>query len=78
MVAFLKAKDIKVWKFVVNGCTLPTVVANGVTVVKPKEQWTKKEELVVTYNSRAINAIYNGVIMTEFLRISTYTTVKEA
>ena len=78
MVAFLKAIDIKVWKLVVNGYTLPTVVVDGVIVLKPKEQWTKEEELASTCNYRANNAIYNGVTMSEFRRVSTCTTTKEA
>ena len=44
-----------------------------------EELWTKEEELAFTYNSRAINAIiYNGVTISEFRRISTYTTAKES
>eukprot|EP00268_Persea_americana_P010440 TRINITY_DN14247_c1_g1_i3.p1 TRINITY_DN14247_c1_g1~~TRINITY_DN14247_c1_g1_i3.p1 ORF type:complete len:222 (-),score=14.17 TRINITY_DN14247_c1_g1_i3:2719-3384(-) len=78
MVAFLKAIDLKVWKFAVNGYSLPIVTANGITGSKSEEHWTKDKELTVTYNSRALNAIYNGVSMSEFRRISTCTTAKEA
>lgn len=48
MIFFLKAIDIKVWKSVVNGYTLPAVVVDGVTVPKYEEQWTKEEELTST------------------------------
>ena len=34
--------------------------------------------MVASYNSRALNAIYNGASMSESRRISTCTTVKEA
>ena len=56
---------------------MPTIIANGVTVPKPEEQWTKEEELAATCNSWVINAIYNGVTISEFRRISTCTTAKE-
>ena len=78
MVAFLKAIDLKVWKSVVNGYSLPTITADGVTGPKPEDKWTKDEELAATCNSRALNAIYNGVSISEFRRISTCTTAKEA
>ena len=76
MVALLKAINMKVWKFVVNGQSLHAITTNGVIVSKFEEQWTKDEELAAACNSRALNAIYNGVSMFEFRRISTCITVK--
>ena len=59
-----------------NGYSLPTITIDGVTGPKPKDKWTKEEELAGTCNSRALNAIYNRVSMSEFRRISTCTTAK--
>ena len=78
MVAFLKDINLRVWKSIEKGCSLPNVTAAGLTSLKPEEQWTRDEELAATCNSRALNAIYNGVSMSEFCRISTCTTAKEA
>ncbi|XXG89743.1 hypothetical protein AAC387_Pa12g1673 [Persea americana] len=78
MVAFLKAIHLKVWKSAVNGYSLPTITTDGITGPKPEDKWTKEEELATTCNSRALNAIYNGVSMSEFCRIFTCTTAKEA
>ena len=78
MVAFLKAIDLKVWKSAVNGYSLPTITINVVTSLKPEDKWTMEEKLAATCNSRALNAIYNGVCMSELRRISTCTTAKEA
>ena len=66
MVAFLKAIDIKVWKSPVNGYSSPTVTIDGGTASKSEDQRTKDEELAATCNYRALNAIYNGVSMSEF------------
>ena len=66
MVAFLKSIDLKVWKSVVNGYSLPTITVDGVTGLKPEERWNKDEELAATSNSKALNAVYNGVNMSEF------------
>ena len=49
----------------------------GVTMPKLEEQWTQEEELASTHNSRAINALYNGLAMFAFRRILTCTTSKE-
>ena len=78
MAAFLKAIDLKVWKSAVNGYSLPTITTEGITCPKPEDKWTKEEELATTCNSRALNAIYNGVSISKFHRISTCTTAKGA
>ena len=78
MVSFLKVIHLKVWKSAVNGYSLPTITTDGVTGPKLEEKWNREEELAATCNSRALNAIYNGVSMSEFRRISTCTTAKEA
>ena len=62
-----------------NGYSLPTVTANGVTVSKPEEKWIKEEEPTSTCNSRAVNAIWcDYVLILKNFYLSTYTTVKEA
>lgn len=58
--------------------SLPTVTTDGITSFTSEEQWTNDEELTPTCNSRALNAIYNGVSIFEFRIISTCTTTKEA
>ena len=78
MVAFLKSIDLKVWKSAVNDYSLSIITTDGVTSPKPEDKWTKEEELAATCNSRALNTMYNGVSMSEFRRISTCTTAKEA
>ena len=78
MTAFIKAIDLKVWKSIVNSYSLPTVTTDSKVSLKTEEQWSKDKEFAATCNSRALNAIYNGVSMSEFHRISICTTAKEA
>ena len=62
-----------------NGIPYPLSLLMGpVTILKYEEQWTNDEELAATCNSRVMNAIYNGVSISKFRRISTCTTAKEA
>ena len=78
IIAFLKAMDDQVWDTVVEGCSDPTVIVDGQTFKKPKAQWTADEKTKSNCNNKAFNAIYNGITLAEFLRISVCQTAKAA
>jgi len=62
MVAFLKALDSKAWRAVNSGCTHPvTKDKEGNSELKPEEKWSKGEEEVALGNSKALNALFNGI-----------------
>lgn len=76
MRAFLKSMDERVWRSVVNGWEKPTVVSGTETTSKPSDQWTKTDDENSNWNSKAINAIFSGVTLEEFRRISMCETAK--
>ena len=79
MTAFLQSIDVEAWNCVELGYTKPIVVTDGnSTIPKPMAQWTKEEKEVFTFNSRALNVIFNGVTPSEFYRIFTCKIAKEA
>ena len=62
MVAFLRSVDIKAWRAVDKGWKHPTKVEkDGTIVLKPEEEWTKEEEELALGNSKALNALFNGI-----------------
>ena len=61
MKAFLKSIDERVWLSVENGQERPTTT-NGECTTAQKE--------VASFNSKAMNAIFNAISMEEFKRIS--------
>ncbi|MCI79462.1 gag-pol polyprotein, partial [Trifolium medium] len=64
MIAFLKSIDSRSWKVVIKGWDHPKIKdANGVDIVelKPEEEWTTAEDSLSVGNSKALNAIFNGV-----------------
>ena len=69
MRAFLCAIDEAVWDFVKNGYARPTT---------PKPKWDKVALALASANSKKINAIFCGVSIDEFHRISHVKTTKEA
>src|ERR1044072_5551314 len=85
MTAFLKSIDNKTWKAVVKGWT-PRVnkgketegSASTITDYKKEEDWTKEEEEEAWANSKALNAIFNGVDKNMFRLINTCVVAKEA
>ena len=61
MKAFLKSIDERVWNFVEYGQEKPTALVN---------EWQTSQKEAATFNSKAMNAIFNVISMQEFKRIS--------
>ena len=61
MKAYLKSIDERVWLFVGNGWERPTIAIG---------EWTTAQKEVASFNSKAMNAIFNAIYMEEFKRIS--------
>ena len=61
MKAFLKPIDERVWNSVEYGWEKPTT---------PVSEWERSQKEAASFNSKAMNAIFNAVSMEEFKRIS--------
>ena len=62
MVAFLRSLDSKAWRAVNSGWVPPIKKdKEGNSVLKPEEDWDKEEELLALGNSKALNALFNGI-----------------
>ena len=61
MKAFLKSIDERVWLSAKNGWERPTTAIS---------EWTTTQKEVASFNSKAMNAIFNVVSIKEFKRIS--------
>ncbi|MCI70506.1 gag-pol polyprotein, partial [Trifolium medium] len=54
--------DYRAWKAIIKGWNYPVITAeNGTTTPKPEAEWTTAEDTEATGNSKALNAIFNGV-----------------
>src|ERR1044072_6036134 len=77
MIAFLRSMDNKTWKAIVKGWTplvkKKTDESTSVTTIdlKDEEDWTKEEDEEALANSKALNAIFNGVDKNMFKLINT-------
>src|ERR1044072_9072205 len=84
MTAFLRAIDNKTWKAIIKRWSPPvkTATEESSSTAKPtfKEEadWTSEEDAEALENSKALNAIFNGVDKNLFKLISTCTVAKEA
>ena len=62
MVAFLRSLDIKAWRAADKGWKHPTKLEkDGTASLKPEEEWSKEEEELALGNSKALNALFNGI-----------------
>ncbi|XP_075665564.1 uncharacterized protein LOC142635260 [Castanea sativa] len=61
MKAFLKSIDERVWLYVENGWKRPTIALG---------EWSIAQKEAASFNSNAMNVIFNAVSMEEFNRIS--------
>ncbi|KAG9458846.1 hypothetical protein H6P81_003354 [Aristolochia fimbriata] len=70
MQIYIKAQDEKAWKTIEKGWCPPTKeIGEGAdmkTVEKPDTEWTKEEERLSNCNSKALNAIFGGMLTTQF------------
>jgi len=81
MSAYLKSIDSKTWKVVLKGWEHPVVLdkdVNKTTVLKSDEEWTTTEDELSLANSKALNAIFNGVDKNMFKMIKQCSVTKEA
>ncbi|KAK2396297.1 gag-protease polyprotein [Trifolium repens] len=79
MIAFIKSMDKKAWKAIVTGWNHPIVTTeDGSSILKGERDWTPEEEAESNNNSKALNAIFNGVDENIFKLINTCTEAKQA
>ena len=81
MVAFLKSLDSRTWKAVIKGWEHPKMLdteGKPTDELKPEEDWTKEEDELALGNSKALNALFNGVDKNIFRLINTCTVAKDA
>ena len=81
MIAFLKSLDSRTWKAVLKGWEHPKILdANGVDTgeLKPEEDWSAAEDTASLGNSKALNALFNGVDKNMFRLIKQCTVAKNA
>jgi len=81
MSAFLKSIDIKTWKTVLKGWEHPMALdkdGNKTAVLKPEEEWSTSEDELALGNSKALNALFNGVDKNMFRMIKQGTIAKDA
>ena len=67
--AFLKSIDERFWNSVEYGWEKPTT---------PVSEWQTSQKEAATFNSKAMNVIFNAVSMEEFKRISNVEVVHTA
>ena len=86
MTAFLKSIDNKkAWKVVLKGWKHPVVKdtdeagkETGTVSLKPEADWNENEDKEASGNSKALNALFNGVDKSVFRLINNCTEAKEA
>jgi hypothetical protein len=81
MSAFLKSIDSKTRKAVLRGWEHPVQLdadGNRTDVLKPEEEWSVDEDELALGNSKALNALFNGVDKNMFRLIKQCTVAKDA
>jgi len=79
--AYLKYIDSKNWKAVLKGWEHPVVLdndGNKTTVLKLEKEWAATEDEQALANSKALNALFNGVDKNIFRLIKKYNIAKDA
>jgi len=81
MSAHLKSIDNKTWKVVLKGWEHPVVLdkdGHKTKVLKLEEEWTAPEDELALANSKALNALFNGMDKSMFRLIKKCNVAKDA
>ncbi|MCH85253.1 gag-protease polyprotein, partial [Trifolium medium] len=81
MMVFLKSIDSRTWKAVENGWEPPVVIdkdGKKTSEIKPTKDYSKDEDDLALGNSKALNAIFNGVDINMFRLVKRCTVAKHA
>ncbi|XP_058733603.1 uncharacterized protein LOC131605239 [Vicia villosa] len=79
MMAFLKSMENKAWKVVLKGFNHLIVKDKDWNVsFKPEDDWYDEDDKLALGNSKALNALFNGVDKNIFKLINTCTVAKDA
>ena len=81
MSTFLKSLDSRTWKAILKGWEHPVTLdadGNRTAVLKPEEEWTASEDELALGNSKAWNALFNGVDKNMFKLIKQFIVAKDA
>ena len=76
-----KSLDNRAWKDVLKGRKHPVKLGEDgepTSVLKPKEDWSKEEDKVALGNSKALNAIFNGIDKNIFKLVNICEVAKDA
>ncbi|KAK0604974.1 hypothetical protein LWI29_021490 [Acer saccharum] len=78
MKAYIRSIDERAWMTVEEGYLAPNKIEDGVTVSKPRSEWSTNEFELAKWHHRAVNAIFGGVDSRQFSYIQNLETPKEA
>ncbi|KAK0587081.1 hypothetical protein LWI29_016995 [Acer saccharum] len=78
MKAYIRSIDERAWMTVEEGYLAPNKIVDGVTVSKPRSEWSTNEFELAKWHHRAVNAIFGGVDSRQFSYIQNLETAKEA
>ena len=79
MKVFIKSMDEKAWRALLTGWNHPIKKSESIeSMPKSEMQWSANDDKWTNSNSKALNAIFNSVDMSQFKLISTCESAKEA
>ncbi|XP_012855578.1 PREDICTED: uncharacterized protein LOC105974958 [Erythranthe guttata] len=79
MKMFIKSMDEDAWRTVLTGWKRPVATdEKGIQTEKHEKDWSKTEQIAANMNSKALNAIFNGIDINQFKIISACECAKEA
>ncbi|KAK0595903.1 hypothetical protein LWI29_010946 [Acer saccharum] len=78
MKAYIRSIDERAWMTVEEGYLASNKIEDGVTISKPRSEWSTNEFELAKWHHRAVNAIFGGVDSRQFSYIQNLETAKEA
>ena len=74
---YIQSISYHLWKIIVSGPHIPSILVNGISIPKLEEDWNEYDIKQIEINAKAMNLLYCALDFNEFNRISSCTSAKK-
>ena len=74
---YIQSISYHLWKIIVSGPHIPSILVNGISIPKLEEDWDENDIKQSEINAKAMNLLYCALDPSEFNRISTCMSAKK-
>ena len=63
---FIQALNYDTWSVIINEPYTPTIIVDGISITKPKKNWSKEDKRSIQLNAKVMNVLYCALDANKF------------